>query len=207
MCEEIMKSGMVSDRKYLTCPHLSRSVIHSAVEILGRCSKLNVSHICAECEFSGSLNEFTFRQHFGASKHKFCLRVSPSVELFCFQCGDYEFCSYLDGLTGRKRDFSVNKRPYDFTGSASNKHAKVNARGLVNMGATCFMNSVVQILSRNQFITSCPQFCLHPDQCSISKARKNDGDAAMSIDSFNSNEQSVYSCIPCEFKTVADGLW
>ena len=197
---------MISEKKYLTCPHLSRSVINEAVKIIRRCPKRKGSHVCAECEFVGYLHDESFRQHFYDSNHKFCLKVNTPTELFCFECGDCEFCSYLDHE--RRRQNLFHKK----TGGVPDnnpfgKACKISARGLVNMGSTCFMNSVVQILSRNTFLTtSCSQFCHYPDYCSIIKSRRSDGDMAASSDSMNSNE-TIISCIPCcEFKFIADNI-
>jgi len=122
----------------------------------------------------GYLHDESFRQHFYHSNHKFCLKVNTPTELFCFECGDCEFCSFLDHERAEARRQNLFHKKTAGSVPDNNpfgKACKISARGLVNMGSTCFMNLVVQILSRNTSLTSCPHFCHYPDYyCSITKS-------------------------------------
>lgn len=158
----------IPEIQYCTCPHLSGSLVLQAAKILtkdreehvqtGRPKKKikladitentdyedsdplfpNSTFACAHCDFTGNKGDESFMSHFlactGTSGHVVAVDLTHR-ELFCMQCRDYQYHHQFDNLIKHCRpgkDFMHQRRKIPL--------------GIVNMGSTCFMSSVLQLL-------------------------------------------------------------
>lgn len=198
--------GLV-DGKYRSCPHITIPVVHLALFQLQKLKLekcgIELTHCCIQCGLRGKMNSNSFRSHFGVDSHSFALRSTDPVELYCVKCNDYQYCSFLDKKTGRKRTI-LGLSALNEQGNQVNKMPRANdppPKGLLNMGATCFMNSVLQILCRTQALIQSEQLVNHPSNCPISNMGTFEPSPMCALES-----QDLHACIPCEFKVVCDNL-
>lgn len=199
-----------SASQYISCPHISVKTI-AAAKIRIACLKAqNVgvtssTHVCLICSQYGAFTPGSeFRHHFSTFNHRFCLRVGSPSEIYCLQCGDYQFCSLLDSMVGRKRPFVEAARPFRIERTESFSFVPRSTsslpRGLANMGSTCFMSSALQMLCCYKPLVFSKHLSRHARICGASSRR-----SVGSTDHESECERG--KCIPCEFKAVADALW
>lgn len=128
------------------CVHIDSQCIEKAANLLQLADSFNSIHdtICIQCGLSGSFSDTKFRKHFLMEQHYVYVRIVQPIELYCCHCGDFQYSDYFDQLISRKRTRSV-------VTADSQKLKKIlidrpQPRAIVNMGATCFMSSVLQVL-------------------------------------------------------------
>lgn len=154
--------------------------------------------VCSKCEFNGArllscLNcvyfacPTHFAEHFNTSLHSLGINLF-SGHLFCAHCDDYiydrEILSLADSL--KKHNYSLrdksNTVEHNVLLRVNNKIAYENdtpVPGFVNLGNTCFLNSVLQVLMhtpmlRNYLLSDQHKcwFINEPDQCMVCEISK-----------------------------------
>jgi hypothetical protein len=113
------------------------------------------SLLCVRCGMLGTLGNVDFHNHLIQESHHLCVHVEEPFELYCGHCGDFQYSDYFDDLMHRKRRFSISVSSVpDVTQliSSAALQAPTNIRGICNMGSTCFMSSVIQVLLNNETV-------------------------------------------------------
>ena len=156
-----------------SCIHLNTRCIEKAVAAVqhARLSRSSHDSICVECGLSGFFNDAKFRLHFLIEQHYVYVRVKEPLELYCCHCGDFQYSDDFDLLIGRKR-FRRTLTTLESRRSKKTLIDRPRPRAIVNLGATCFMGSVLQVMLNNSVIFFSKQMQLNRgglDLCSKGK--------------------------------------
>lgn len=145
-----------------------------------RCSDCGVNNlrralVCLQCPHVGCYGDHS-QNHATQLKHTFAIDLHNGL-LYCFSCGDYinhtelnevrmaavRLVSMIDGgsvETGSGKETAINPHPLppssldgvyaNFTNPTAS--AVSGLKGIVNLGSTCFMSSVLQTMLHNPLI-------------------------------------------------------
>jgi ubiquitin carboxyl-terminal hydrolase 22/27/51 len=136
---------------YCTCEHLKKEDVRAACSIsLNAALRVDSCNefACTRCSRLGSLTDIDFINHFDAMKHNVAVRVVAN-ELYCVTCRDYQYHSEFDRRLGKRRRATESSSERLVLPSRS----PGLLRGVVNMGNTCFLSSVLQVLLHSEILT------------------------------------------------------
>ena len=198
--------------EYSSCVHLSQDAVTKAMRKVkdlrsNTHAKLQRNLFqCVDCDFTAEFKSKRLRDHISASNHGIIIRMNDPHELYCSSCCDFQFSSVFDRYCKHKRSRSSLLQPKGSKRTADGIFCG-QAKGLCNMGATCFMSAVLQILMKNSVLMCCDQLQIPVERCSslLHRTTSNDASSRQSGDSNSAStpQGSVPSCIYCEFKKLS----
>jgi hypothetical protein len=184
---------------YYSCIHVSAESVKMAVhrckaESRNAFGTTKLAYLCSACKFHApSIHDARLRDHANQYKHFVYIRNSLPSELYCFECRDFQFSSVFDRYQNRKRP---KKHVEDDHQGGSVVH-KRQIKGLCNMGATCYMSSVLQVLMNNLVLTSCDQMQLSVERCKGFLERSMSIDVTNNINSTSATGSNPLPMLPC----------
>lgn len=121
--------------------------------------------LCLQCGFSGCWSSSHFHDHSRQNGHIFGINASNQL-LFCFECMDYVVgIDYMKTPTTAK-----NWNQIEASTSIPNVAQIDGMAGLVNMGSTCYMSSIIQCIIHNPYMIRYFMGQKHSNSCSSNSA-------------------------------------
>ena len=162
-----------------------------------------IHYRCAECPAVGSFASLT--KHFKKSNHEFAV---SSRSLYCGQCNDLVYDPAVTGMppTAKKRkltQYNEEDESYMSANTSARPCGREGVRGLFNLGETCYMNAVLQMMVHNPLLASYFLGMGHPVHlCPISRDsdKKAESDSEDEDSSVEKPEQKV--CVACGMTDV-----
>lgn len=184
------------------CEHLNDEVIANVKSVR---SSRNAwiedfaGYICINCEESGSFD--ALNKHYSQSKHGFAI---DTRNVYCMGCKDLVYDPRLV-FNSRKRkqiQLSDEDESYISTNTLTKPCGREGVRGLFNLGETCYMNSVLQMMVHSNLLAQYFMGMGHPiHTCPISKEPEKKNDSDDSDDELGEDKEQK-TCVACAMTEV-----
>lgn len=185
---------------------------HLTADAIGKINQLRSStntardpsftqYTCISCSTTGSFP--TLDKHFTKTKHEFAV---SSKSIYCGKCNDLVYDPAFLALTNPKKrklaESSTDEDDSYLTANTSQRPCgRAGVRGLFNLGETCYMNAVLQMMVHNPLLSSYFLGMGHPTHtCPISKEpdKKTDSDDEDEED----EKKEQQTCVACGMTEV-----
>jgi ubiquitin carboxyl-terminal hydrolase 22/27/51 len=187
------------------CEHFSQSIATKIKDFRSSSAASTDPHFaqytCLDCPLVGGFA--ILDKHFTKTKHGFAV---GQKSVYCGRCHDlvYEPDNLQPGAKKRKFDQLNEEDDSYMTANTSQRPCgREGVRGLFNLGETCYMNAVLQMMVHNPLLASYFLGMGHPIHlCPISKEpeKKNESDSEDDDGSEDKPDQKV--CVACGMTEV-----
>lgn len=199
---------------------VSKSALSAAASSSGKASNhpaetLSGHYRCLQCSEEGSSREIN--KHAKMAKHELALEAR-SLTIYCTECRDLVYDPTAEGvraiainasqpsLKKRKSNEANGDDSYLAENSSQRKCGQEGVRGLFNLGETCYMNAILQMMVHNQLLSSYFLGNGHPvHNCSDAPTAdvKANGKADEDDDNESSDSKAEYQpCVGCAVSKV-----
>lgn len=153
-----------------------------------------VRYTCLNCDEAGSFTDLN--KHFETTKHGFAIN---SANLYCMACRDLVYDPSLVFKSRKRKQPQLTEEDelYITSNTVPKPCGREGVRGLFNLGETCYMNAVLQMMVHNTLLAQYFLGMGHPvHTCPISKEpeKKNDSDDS---DEELSEDKEQKTCVAC----------
>ncbi|KAK5072803.1 hypothetical protein LTR64_000790 [Lithohypha guttulata] len=183
------------------CEHLNRDILNTIKSV--RESRSNwledlVHYTCLDCEETGSF--ITLNKHHEATKHGFAVNAK---HLYCMRCRDLVYDPSTFKSRKRKQlQLSEEDETYISTNTVPKPCGREGVRGLFNLGETCYMNAVLQMMVHNNLLAQYFLGMGHPvHTCPISREPEKKNDSDDSEDELAEDKEQK-TCVACAMTEV-----
>ena len=186
------------------CEHLDDKIVAKVRGVRSKGGDLGlVQYNCLDCPTSGGFSSLD--SHFKKSKHQF---AASSRAIFCGPCNDLVYDPDLTFNGAKKRRKLAQPEPneedeaYLAANTTARPCGREGVRGLFNLGETCYMNAVLQMMVHNPLLACYFLVWGHPfNLCPISNHpdKKNDSD---SEDDDDNEDKEQKTCVACGMTEV-----
>ncbi|KAJ9656422.1 hypothetical protein H2198_005000, partial [Neophaeococcomyces mojaviensis] len=179
------------------CEHLNNNVLEKvrAMQKSDQIDRHFIQYRCVECSISTNLKALA--QHLTESKHGFAV---TSKDVYCGHCGDlvYDPSFFISNLRKRKSPQPTEEdEAYIAANTLPKPCGREGVRGLFNLGETCYMNSVLQMMVHNSLLGQYFLGMGHPvHKCPIAKEPEKKNDDDDSDDELNEDKEQK-TCVAC----------
>lgn len=182
------------------CEHMDNDTIIKIRKFRSRNNSEDlVQYTCLECSAAGSFP--TLDKHFSESKHEFAV---SQKSVYCGRCNDLVYDPTLLSNGKKRKLVEANDEDDSYlTANTSQRPCgRSGVRGLFNLGETCYMNAVLQMMVHNTLLASYFLGMGHPTHtCPISKEpdkKNNDSDS----EDEEEEKKEQQTCVACGMTEV-----
>jgi hypothetical protein len=209
-----------SDLSNLLKQTVSKSTLKTGTRSADRANKcapavLSNHYHCIQCSETGSITDFN--RHAQKSNHGLAFE-SRSLTLYCAECRDLVYDQTMESISFSGVHAYINRSPkrkfcevneedaFWAENSTQQKCGQEGVRGLFNLGETCYMNAILQMMVHNQLLSSYFLGNGHPvHTCSVTA--KMDARANGSLEDEDEDDEGVTKaeyqpCIGCGVSEV-----
>jgi len=154
-----------------------------------------VQYTCLECEEHGSFSSLNKHSE-TMPKHQFAIN---SKNVYCMGCRDIVYDPSLVFTTRKRKapQLTEEDEAYISANTAPKPCGREGVRGLFNLGETCYMNAVLQMMVHNNLLGQYFLGMGHPlHTCPISKEPEKKNDSDDSEDELG-DDKDQKTCVAC----------